>query len=239
MKSILLSNKFAISCILFLSIGLSITAWKTHQYKDKFLEVTDNQRWENILAENNIYDDNSIVFFGDSQISRWQMAPSFGSLPILNRGISGDWALKSLKRFDRDVLKLKPKLLVLLIGINDLGNDQKVNAILSNIETMIEMASEHNIKVILCSLLPVTGKYVKDVPLNDILKINEKLDELSLKHKADYVDFHSPLVNSEGRFIQGFTVDGLHPNKFGYMLMSKILFPYLIKNISTFQNRPE
>ncbi len=204
------------------------------QYKDKFQEITDNQRWENILTENHIYDDNSIIFLGDSQVSRWKMAPSFGSLPILNRGISGDWALKALDRFDKDVLKLKPKLLVLLIGTNDLEHGQSIEAILDNIEIMLEKAHEQKIKVILCSLLPVTGKYIKDRPLNDILKINNNLKGLSLKHAADYVDFHSQLINKEGKFIQDLTSDGLHPSRSGYLKMTKILFPYLIKNINTF-----
>ena len=204
------------------------------QYKDKFQEITDNQRWESILTENHIYDDNSIVFLGDSQISRWKMAPSFGSLPVLNRGISGDWALKARDRFDKGVFKLGPKLLVLLIGTNDLEHGQSIDAILDNIEIMLKKAHEKNIKVILCSLLPVTGKYIKDRPLNDILEINKNLRVLSLKHNADYVDFHSQLIDEEGKFIQDLTSDGLHPSRSGYLKMTKILFPYLIKNINTF-----
>jgi len=198
------------------------------QYKDKFQEITDNQRWENILTENHIYDDNSIVFFGDSQISRWKMAPSFGSLPILNRGISGDFALKAVNRFDKDVLKLKPKLLVLLIGTNDLAINQTIDAISNNIETMLEKANTHKIRVVLCSLLPVTGKYIQDHPLDDILAINKRFRELSLKYKADYVDFHSQLIDNEGQFIRDLTSDGLHPSRSGYLKMTKILFPYLV-----------
>ncbi|MEH6346007.1 MAG: GDSL-type esterase/lipase family protein [Bermanella sp.] len=232
MKTTFFSHKLAILSLLFLSIGLSITAWKMHQYKDRFQEITDNQRWENILSENNVYDENSIVFLGDSQIARWKMAPSFGSLPILNRGISGDWALKALERFDKDVLELKPKLLVLLIGTNDLEHGQSIDEILSNIEIMLKEAHEQDIKVILCSLLPVRGQYIKDRPINDILKINDHLSGLSIKHIADYVDFHSELIDNEGTFTLEFTSDGLHPNRQGYMKMSKIIFPYLIKNIS-------
>ena len=229
MRAILYSHKFVTVIFVSMLIGLSITAWKMHQYKEKFQEITDNQRWENNLSESNLYDENSIVFFGDSQISRWKMAPSFGSLPILNRGISGDLALKALDRFDKDVIKLKPKLLVLLIGTNDLEHGQSIDAILSNIEIMLKEAREQNIKVILCSLLPVRGKYIKDRPINDILKINNQLRGLSIKHIADYVDFHSELVDKEGTFTLDLTSDGLHPNRLGYMKMSKIIFSYLIK----------
>ena len=232
MRAILYSHKFVTFIFVSMLIGLSITAWKMHQYKEKFQEITDNQRWENNLSENNFYDENSIVFFGDSQISHWKMAPSFGSLPILNRGISGDLALKALDRFDKDALKLKPKLLVLLIGINDLGHGQSIDAILSNIEIMLKEANEKNIKVILCSLLPLRGKHIKNISINDILKINDQLSGLSIKHIADYVDFYSELVDNEGTFALDLTSDGLHPNRLGYMKMSKILFPYLIKNIS-------
>ena len=228
MKPILLRNKFAILFILFLLFSLVVTTWKMHLYKDKYQEITHNQRWENMLTENNIYHDDSIVFLGDSQISRWQMAPSFGSLPVLNRGISGDFALKVADRFDKDVLKLKPRLLVLLIGTNDLAIGQTIDAILNNIEAILKKANTHKIKVILCSLLPVAGKYIQDHPLDDILAINNRFSELSLKHNADYVDFHSQLIYNEGQFMPDLTSDGLHPSRSGYLKMTKILFPYLV-----------
>ncbi len=202
------------------------------KYKDKYLNITDTQRWEDTLSSNGIYDDNLIIFFGDSQISRWPMAPSFGALPIINKGISGDWALKSLKRLDADVLSLKPNLLVLLIGINDLGHGQSISDITNNIEKIVHRTQEKGIRIILCSLLPVRYKHLKSLSLADILKINDNLNKISLQNNLDFVDFHSELTDTKGKFSTEFTSDGLHPNEKGYLKMSSFLLPNIIENIS-------
>ena len=215
---------------LLLSTGFSLTTWKMFQFRDRLHEFIDNDRWEQTLSQSKIYDDDLIVFFGDSQVDLWWMAPSFGSLPIVNKGISGDWASKAIDRFDKDVLALKPKLLVMLIGTNDLGNGQKITAINSNISVMLDKASNQDIKIILCSLLPVRGEYKENHPLKDLLQINKGFKLLSQKYNADYVDFYSQLIDENGTFKGEFTSDGLHPSRTGYMKMSKILMPYLLKN---------
>ena len=223
---------FTYSLVVFvLLIWVSFTTWEMLKYKNKYLDITDKQRWENTLGSNGVYDDNLIVFFGDSQIDRWAMATSFGSLPIKNKGISGDWALKSLKRLDADVLNLNPSIMVLLIGINDLGNGQSTDEIVNNIEKILHRAQDKTIEIILCSLLPVRGKYLKDVSLEDILIINQNLKRISKEHNINFVDFHSELTDIEGKFSLGLTADGLHPNEKGYLKMSEILLPYIIKTI--------
>ena len=216
---------------LVLSIGFSLTTWKMFQFRDRLHEFIDNDHWEQTLYQNKIYDNDLIVFFGDSQVDLWWMAPSFGSLPIKNKGISGDWALKAIDRFDKDVLALKPKLLVMLIGTNDLGNGQTIEAINSNIDIMLNKAANQNIKIILCSLLPVRGEYIGNHPLKDLLQINKGLRLLSQKYDADYVDFYSQLIDENGTFKVEYTSDGLHPSRAGYMKMSKIITPYLLKNV--------
>jgi lysophospholipase L1-like esterase len=193
--------------------------------------MIDNSRWEKTLSANKLYDDYLIVFLGDSQIDRWLMAPSFGTLPIINRGLSGDWALKAVDRFDKDVINKKPKLVVLLIGGNDLWNGQPIDAIISHIEMMLKKSTNQNIKVILCSLLPVGKNYIKNLPPEDLLLMNRRLETLSKQYKADYVDFYSQLIDENGLFRSDLTSDGLHPSESGYLRMSKIIFPYLMKNI--------
>ena len=167
MKKITISHILNIAVIMVLLVGFSLTTWKMFQFRDRLHEFIDNDRWEQTLSENNIYNDNLIIFFGDSQIDLWWMAPSFGSLPIVNKGVSGDWALKAADRFEKDVINLKPKILVMLIGTNDLGNGQPIDSIISNIEIMLKKAANQNIKIIICSLLPVRGEYIENHPLNN------------------------------------------------------------------------
>jgi hypothetical protein len=234
MEEIRITHELLAVIFLVLSTGFSLITWKMFQFRKRLYEFIDNDQWQQTLSENNIYDKNSIVFFGDSQIYLWLMAPSFGSLPIVNKGIYGDWACKAVDRFEKDVINLEPKILVLLIGTNDLGDGQPIDEIINNIEKMLKKAANQNIQIILCNLLPVRNKYIVNHPLKDLLLINIKLETLSQQYESDYVDFYNQLTDKEGLFSVDFTSDGIHPNRSGYLRMSKIIFPYLIKNIVRF-----
>lgn len=213
--------------ILNICIGFSLTTWKMFQFRDRLHGVIDNDRWEKTLSENGMYQDGLICFFGDSEIELWHMSTSFGSLPVVNRGVSGDWASKAINRFEDDVIKIKPRTLVLLIGTNDLGNGQSVDSIIDSIEYMVDMAVRHAMKVHLCSILPVRNIYTKNHPLEKIQLINKKLLEIAERYNSNYVDFFGELADHDGFFDVSLTDDGLHPNRNGYFRMTKILLPQL------------
>ncbi len=62
-----------------------------------------------------------------------------------------------LIRFRADVIALKPSVVVLLAGANDIAGNtgpSTLEMILNNIISMTELAKANNIKMILCSLLP-------------------------------------------------------------------------------------
>jgi lysophospholipase L1-like esterase len=231
MKRIRVSHIVAIFVFLVLIVGFSLTTWNAHKLRNVLLEYIDNERWQQTLTANRMYDGDLIVFFGDSQIYFWPMATSFGSLPIVNKGIRSDTALRAIDRFDNDVLGLKPKVLVILLGTNDLADGQPIEKIIGDIELMIEKAKNYRIRTIVCSLLPVRGRFTNSRPSKDILTINNKLNHLSLQYEADYVDFFSRLRDREGQFGAGLTLDGLHPSAAGYFRMTKTILPYLMKHL--------
>jgi lysophospholipase L1-like esterase len=222
-------------CLAFVTLILTTTLaiYSTVKFRNKLHGYIDNKEWQTQLSEQGLYDDTKIVFFGDSQIALWWMAPSFGSLPIINKGISGDWASLAVGRFDKDVLAVNPTLVVILIGTNDLGNNQPVDTVIKNIEVMVKAASERGIKVIVCSLLPVSGEQIAVHSPQKILEVNNGLKNIATLYKADYVDLHSKLKDGVGNFKEDLTRDGLHPSAKGYLVMSKTLFPHLINDLST------
>lgn len=230
MKKIRCGCWLIIFVILVLMTGITLTTWKMFHFRHRLHEFIDNDRWQQTLTANHMYDDNLIVFFGDSQIEAWLMAPSFGSLPIVNKGVSGDWALTALDRFNRDVLDLKPKVIVMLLGTNDLDNGKPIDTIIHTIESMIKKTANQNIRVILCSLLPVRNEHIQKLPLKDLLLFNSRLKILAQQYQIDYVDFFSQLSDKNGLFRVDLTKDGIHPSKSGYLRMSKIILPYLMKN---------
>jgi lysophospholipase L1-like esterase len=95
-----------------------------------------------------------------------------------------------------------------------------------NIQAITELAQVHGIKVILCSVAPVSDytarKQTEHRPPADILKLNAWLREYAAKAHAVYADYYGALVDDKGMLREGYSEDGLHPNTKGYELMAPI-----------------
>jgi lysophospholipase L1-like esterase len=103
--------------------------------------------------------ENRIVFMGNSITEGWgNIAPEFfAGKTYINRGISGQTTPQMLLRFRADVIHLKPKVVVILAGTNDLAGNtgpSTLEMIEDNIFSMAELAVANGIKVVLCSVLP-------------------------------------------------------------------------------------
>src|SRR6185295_529797 len=64
-----------------------------------------------------------VVFVGDSIVSGWPIARSFPGKPYVNRGIGGQTTAQVLVRFHQDVVALAPKVVVILLGTNDIAGN--------------------------------------------------------------------------------------------------------------------
>ena len=105
-----------------------------------------------------------VVFMGNSITDCWvdSVPEFFADNNYVGRGISGQVSSQMLARFRQDVIALKPKAVVILAGTNDIAeNDGWISneGIMGNIISMCELAEVHNIKPILCSLLPCDYYY--------------------------------------------------------------------------------
>src|SRR2546427_8309737 len=102
-----------------------------------------------------------VVFMGDSITDMWP-EPRFGEFfpgkPYIGRGISGQTTPQMLIRFRPDVIALKPRVVVILAGTNDIAGNtgpMSLEEIEANYASMAELASAHHIRVIFSSVLPV------------------------------------------------------------------------------------
>jgi len=100
-----------------------------------------------------------VVFMGDSITDLWKLDESFPGKPYINRGIGGQVTSQMLVRMYPDVLDLQPAVMVLLAGTNDIARNNgpsTAQMIEQNIMAMTELAQKHGIKVLLCSITPVS-----------------------------------------------------------------------------------
>ncbi len=185
---------------------------------------------ENEALKTKTPDENRIVFMGDSITEFWSLhCPDFfAGKPYINRGISGQTTPQMLIRFRADVIELKPKLVILLAGANDIAGNtgfSTLEMITNNIFSMVELAKINQIEVILCSVLPAfdfpwkTGSF----PAEKILTLNKMLQEYAEANNIHYLDYYSAMVDERKGMIENYTDDGVHPNKMGYEVMGEIL----------------
>jgi lysophospholipase L1-like esterase len=100
-----------------------------------------------------------VVFMGDSITDFWKLDEFFPGKPYVNRGIGGQVTSQMLVRMYPDVIALRPAAMVVLAGTNDIARNNgpsTAEMIEQNIMAMTELAQKHGIKVVLCSILPVS-----------------------------------------------------------------------------------
>src|SRR4030095_14053657 len=103
-----------------------------------------------------------VVFMGDSITDSWDNPTNggfFPGKPYINRGISGQTTPQMLIRFRRDVIELKPKVVVILAGTNDIAGNTgptTLETIEDHLASMAELAKLHKIRVVFASLLPIS-----------------------------------------------------------------------------------
>lgn len=185
----------------------------------------DNQRIKALPP-----DPQRVVFLGDSITDGWRLAEAFPGKPYINRGISGQTTSQMLVRMFPDVISLKPATLVVLAGTNDTARNtgpQTLEMIGQNFQAITELAQLHGIKVVLCSLLPVSDytprKQTERRPPADILKLNAWLKDYAARANATFADYYSATVDEKGFLKEGTSNDGLHPNAKGYQLMIPVV----------------
>lgn len=201
-------------------------------------------------------DPHRVVFMGDSITDIWNLADSFPGKPYVNRGISGQTTPQMLVRMYPDVIDLKPVAVVILAGTNDIAQNTgpETNTMIEeNLMAMTELAQKHGIKVILCSITPISdytaiqpGRGAPPLPAGatpqhriqttgrppaTILAINAWMKTYAASVGASYCDYYSAVVDPSGFFKEGFSNDGLHPNPQGYALMAPVVEAAIEKNV--------
>jgi lysophospholipase L1-like esterase len=179
-----------------------------------------------------------VVFMGDSITDIWAQ-PQFGPLipgkSYIGRGIGGQTTPQMLIRFRPDVIALQPKVVVILVGTNDIAGNtgpMSLEEVEANLASMSELARVHKIKVVLSSVLPVYdgghNREGKEIVMTDrrppekILTLNSWIKKYAAENKLIYLDYFSAMVDDKGFLKRNLSEDGLHPNKAGYDVMAPL-----------------
>lgn len=172
-----------------------------------------------------------VVFIGDSITNGWDLSRDFGAKPYVNRGIGWQNTSQMLVRFRQDVIGLRPSVVVILGGANDLSGAYgpvTLEQIEANYHSMADLARINGIAVAFGSVLPVhsyTANAAETVamhPPEKILALNKWLREFCEANGYAYIDYFGVLVDEKGFMKKDLAEDGLHPTADAYRLMAPV-----------------
>jgi len=166
-----------------------------------------------------------VVFMGDSITDNWKRYdPGFFTNGVLDRGISGQTSPQMLARFYQDVIALKPAIVHIMAGTNDIAGNTGPNTpqdFRNTISAMVDLAQANGVKVILASI-PPTAKFnwaPALQPAPRVRELNAWLKSYAARRGAIYADYYSAMATADGSPADGLTFDGVHPGTKGYTLM--------------------
>ena len=177
-----------------------------------------------------------VVFFGDSITDGWdaeQFPTWFPGRHYINRGIGGQTTAQMLIRLRPDVLSLKPKVIVLLAGTNDIAGNTGPTTnddIAQNVAAISELAAASGVKMVLASVLPISCYHTKPDdkpqtirrPMTRITALNDWIKSYAAEHGHVYLDYFSAMTDPSGLLRSELSADDLHPNQDGYKIMAPL-----------------
>jgi len=169
-----------------------------------------------------------IIFLGNSITDIGEWSEIWQNKYVKNRGISSDNTFGVLARLP-EVIAAKPRMIFIMIGINDIARNTPDAIIISNYNKIIKTIKKGSAKtkVFVQSILPTNNRFKEFTRHQEkqehILHINKALQDICVRENIIYVDLHSRFVDKDGKLDEQYTNDGLHINGPGYILWKSIL----------------
>ena len=182
-----------------------------------------------------------VVFFGDSRADGW-ISPNISGYEFINRGIHAQTSVQTVQRFKYHVNSLKPNIVIIQVGVNDLKTvalfPERRNSIIANcranIKQIVDESKNLGAVVILTTIFPVGEAPIQRQPFwsDDIAKtVNDVNDYIATlaEDKIIIFDSFSILTDNQGMMLQEYASDELHLNNQGYEILNKELVQLLDK----------
>lgn len=195
---------------------------------DWLREVQANHSRARITAESI-----NIIFDGDSITNNWVIGGAkiweqhIQPMGVFNFAMNGDQTQHLLWRLQQGQLEgLNPKLVVLLVGTNNLGHGQSPEQTVEGIKAVVTRYREQcpAATLLLQAIFPCKPE-ASDPRRDEIRRTNEQLKSLTSDKKLVFVDFGTHFLEADGRLNSKIMYDHLHLTPYGYQLWADALLP--------------
>jgi lysophospholipase L1-like esterase len=181
-----------------------------------------------------------IVFYGDSRARQWVLPHPTAGISYLNRGIDGQSSRQALLRYDSHIAPLKPEILVVQVGVNDLLStnllaDERaaiIAATQANLASLVARAHDDGTTVVLTTIFPsavpsLFERLTSPAPsLATFSAVNAYLHTLAAPRIIVF-DTVPLLTNEQSLVRDEFKVDRWHLNDLGYARLNDAIVPLL------------
>ncbi len=180
-----------------------------------------------------------LIAFGDSITAGYQadietpytdyLEPLMGDEWVfVNMGINGELTSQMLKRFERDVIRHKPDVVVILGGTNDIGWGIESQSIIKNLKSMVQQALDAGITPIPCAIPSLIGFDELILPRQEV---NAAIAQFAKEKEIHFVDLFTVTADEKNWLDQKYSSDGLHLNTQGYKLMAETIYEQALTRI--------
>lgn len=168
-----------------------------------------------------------VLFVGSSTIVHWNIADSFPDLPTSKRGFGGSKLSDSLYYADRIILPYQPRVIVLYAGENDLAGGVPPEAILADLQQLVDKiaAALPDTKLVVIGMKTSPARIRVAHKMRDA---NRRMQDLLSQHpNTVFVDLDTPLLGPDGQPRPEFFKDRLHLSAEGYAVLNRLIRPHL------------
>jgi len=217
---------------------------ETMKYNPCYYQLREGQleRMLTIVKQTKTAKKGGVVFFGDSITEMYNLDKFYPDIDIkYNCGIGGGTSEELLWMVDEAVIKYQPKAVVLMIGINDLGNTVMLSPrdITFYVKKIIDLIRGNcpDTQILLLSTLPCVEALrsyhqVPGIRCNDLVKmIYELYQEVIIDSKTVLIDIFKDFIDENNEALTAYYQDGLHLNDKGYERLTDIIKPIIKEHI--------
>jgi len=167
-------------------------------------------------------------------------------IAIFNAGVNGHNVVELLQRLERDCLSNQPEVVILMIGTNDMLNEDKLlslNEYRKHYQKLIELIKS-KAKLFIMTIPPVNDEYIinrqppemyrDESPSAKVNAANTVIRELASQNDCHLIDLHDILKKHGGSTAAKDSLfqneanfgiaDGVHPTADGYKVIGEAVY---------------
>jgi lysophospholipase L1-like esterase len=158
-----------------------------------------------------------------SQYAYWLMKTHPG-WQVVNQGINGERSDEIRRRFETDVIALKPAVVVIIAGVNDVYQGRAVQTVKDDLAAMYARANAAGIRIVAGSIIPYNTatpeQNARMHEVNDWIRA-----QAGRELRLIFVDTRAAVAAPGQPDRLASSPDGLHPDAAGYRRMADVIGP--------------